>query len=368
LWNKKLLILNGLAISAVVLNHAAHRGFTSIFWWAHRFRPVESPNFDLVGSSSYWVLSIILQLTVFSVPAFIFISGFFVAYAAKGPNANYTWKMVRVRVLGLLIPYLIWSFVIFLFDYIQGIAYTPADYFKKLLTGDAVGAFFFVPLLVQLYFLSPLIVKLAKRKWKLLLFISILLQLIAQVLKYKRFLIPYLPYMAKIPSPNWFFGNMIFFFVTGLIVGLNLKKTKNLLSKIKWHLLFITLFSLLLAIFEYHYFAIDSNGIWVGDFRSFPNNIYSTSLIACFMGFNLISIPKISTLIKIGKRSYGIYLMHQPILGLLSRLIYHTTPNLFAYQIFFILLLVLVGLGLPYLAMDLVSRSSVRQYYKYLFG
>ena len=48
--NRKLFLLNGLAIQAVVANHASGWGITAMFWWAHRYLPVESPNFDQLGS------------------------------------------------------------------------------------------------------------------------------------------------------------------------------------------------------------------------------------------------------------------------------------------------------------------------------
>jgi peptidoglycan/LPS O-acetylase OafA/YrhL len=368
MWNKKLLILNGLAITAVVMNHAAHWGFTSIFWWAHSFRPVESPNFDMVGSPAYWALSIILQLTIFSVPAFIFASGFFVAYAAKGPKAKFTWKMVQVRVVSLLIPYLVWSLVIFVGDYLQGFSKTPLEYLRLLLIGDAVDAYFFVPLLIQLYILSPLLVPLAKSHWKLLLVVALLLQLFAQALVYRDMLDANLPVLASLSIPKWVFVRMGFYFVFGLVVGLRLEEFKNFLARTKWYFLAVALVALLLAIVEYHAFAIDSDGVWVGDFGSLLNSIFAVSLIASYFAFDLAPLSKASQLPKMGRRSYGIYLLHQPILTLLSKILYHVAPGIFAYQVLYFLLLVAVGLGLPYAVMEIVSRTPLRRYYKYLFG
>ena len=72
-------ILRGLAILAVVYNHATGWGYTAMFWWADRYRQVGSlPNYDQMGSLPYYVLAVIQQLAQFSVPAFLFISGFFI--------------------------------------------------------------------------------------------------------------------------------------------------------------------------------------------------------------------------------------------------------------------------------------------------
>ena len=44
--NKRLLMLSGLAITAVAVNHAANWGFIALFWWTDRYRAVAVPNYD----------------------------------------------------------------------------------------------------------------------------------------------------------------------------------------------------------------------------------------------------------------------------------------------------------------------------------
>jgi len=158
---KRLLLLNGLAILAVVCNHAAGWGYTAMFWWTDRYRPVSTPNFDQLGSFSYYGLSVLRQITVFSVPAFLFASGYFVAYAARGRSAP-SWKMVKVRLTNLLIPYVIWSAVIFVGDALQGITHAPVEYLERQVSGGADEPYLYVPLLYQFYLLSPLVVPMAK--------------------------------------------------------------------------------------------------------------------------------------------------------------------------------------------------------------
>ena len=89
---KRVFLLNGLAIVAVVCNHAASWGYTALFWWTDRYRPVTVPNYDQLGSLSYWAIVVVRQLTVFSLPAFLFVSGFFVAYASRGNRSSLTWR------------------------------------------------------------------------------------------------------------------------------------------------------------------------------------------------------------------------------------------------------------------------------------
>ena len=167
---RRLFLLNGLSIFAVVCNHAGFLGFLAMFWWPNLYRPVASvPNFDLIGTFPYYGLLPILQLAVFCVPSFLFTSGFFLAYAARGNQSLLTWKVVLKRICFLLIPYLIWSLLWFAFDYSRGNVYSLFEYIKRLILGDANDTYFYVIVLCQLYFLSPFIVPLVKNKWKLFL-------------------------------------------------------------------------------------------------------------------------------------------------------------------------------------------------------
>jgi peptidoglycan/LPS O-acetylase OafA/YrhL len=79
-------------------------------------------------------------------------------------------------------------------------------------------------------------------------------------------------------------------------------------------------------------------------------------------------MPTSRSLDVLGARSFGIYLIHAPVLELLSRASYHLAPVLLAHQILLIVLLVGAGIGVPVLLMNLVSRSPARPYYNYLFG
>ena len=111
---RQLFLLNGLAIFAVVCNHAAHAGFLPMFWWTNRYLPVSDiPNFDQIATLAYYAILIIIILTNCAVPIFFFVSGYFIAYAAKGKNSVLSWKFIETRLVYLLIPCVIWTLVIF---------------------------------------------------------------------------------------------------------------------------------------------------------------------------------------------------------------------------------------------------------------
>jgi fucose 4-O-acetylase-like acetyltransferase len=172
---RRLYPLTGLAIIAVVLNHSAGWGFTDMFWWVNRYTSLTSPNFDKIGSLSYYFLVLLKQITTFSVPAFLFVSGFFVTYASKKSDNNS--KFITKRLQNLLITYVFWSCLIFIFDYSQATVHTPLSYLWALVTGNATPPYYYIPVICELYILSPWIVSLARIKWKLLLISSMLLQL-----------------------------------------------------------------------------------------------------------------------------------------------------------------------------------------------
>ena len=169
---RRLLILNGIAIIAVVINHAAGWGFTAMFWWTNRYLPVSIPNFDQFGSLTYYLLVILRQITVFSVPAFLFVSGVFISYAARGEKSKLNLKTIRMRLIYLLVPYLIWSLIIFVVEFmINGETFTITEYLRKLLLGQSTPAYFYVIVIFQFYLISPLIVLIARYQWMILLLI-----------------------------------------------------------------------------------------------------------------------------------------------------------------------------------------------------
>ena len=85
---KRLLLLNGLCILGVIFSHAALWVWVAMFWWTDRYRPVVIPNYEALGSVSYYGVVVLQKLGVFAVPSFLFASGFFVAYAYRGKSGR----------------------------------------------------------------------------------------------------------------------------------------------------------------------------------------------------------------------------------------------------------------------------------------
>ena len=230
---KRLLYLNVLAILGVVLNHSASWGFISMFWWTDRYLPVSVPNFDQMGSFSYYALRFIEQLVAYSVPAFLFVSGYFIAFAVGRNNALEGWRVAKTRIIFLLIPYLIWSLVMFAFDYIFGVRYSPLTYVKLQLIGGAAPPYYFIPLLIQLLILAPLFIFAARKNWVLLIIITAIIQLIVQSIRYPTLLGTASPFLLNITNmtPSWFFASKMFWFVLGIVFCIHLVDFKHRITR-----------------------------------------------------------------------------------------------------------------------------------------
>src|SRR5687768_155227 len=105
---KQVLLLNGLAAAMVPLHHASAYGLRVMFFWTSRCRPEDLERCAPLDVLSAQALLIIRQLDVFAVPAFLFVSGFYVALTGAGSSPSKNWRMVLPRVKYLGIPFVIW--------------------------------------------------------------------------------------------------------------------------------------------------------------------------------------------------------------------------------------------------------------------
>jgi probable poly-beta-1,6-N-acetyl-D-glucosamine export protein len=366
---RRLLQLNGLAILAVVVNHSTAWVFTAMFWWPHRYRPVESPNFDQLGSFDYFALLGIMQLTVFAVPAFLFVTGFFLAYADRGICSALSFKIVGRRLITILVPYLIWSCVIFLGEMLQGEYFTPLEYLLQLVLGQAVPAYFYIPILVQFFIISPFLVPLAKHRWKILLLLSIILQLSVNSIWYFSLLDVNFPQSGFINVIHTrFFGGFLIFFSLGMVAGFHRQVIRQFLFRYKMILVVTLVGVALLSLVEAFLLSDYPSGRgWFGS-RTVTSNVYSVAFILCFLAFNKITLPFPGFFDWLGRNSFGIYLIHVSVLEVTARAINQLSPWLLSMTWLFQIILILIAIGIPLAFMKVVKMSPARRSYRYLFG
>jgi surface polysaccharide O-acyltransferase-like enzyme len=303
----------------------------------------------------------IRQLVTFAVPAFLFISGYFIAFMARGESSKVTWGMVLPRIKVLAIPFVIWT----------TIRYLLLRRFPTSLD-EVLDPYHFIPLLIQFYLLSPLLVPIAKKHWRLFLLIAAFLHLSVQGLRYINELGINYPgqdiFLAL--TQRWIFiGQQPFWFPFGLVFGLHAQQFQAWLAPHKKALLTGTFAFGSMAILEFE--AIDYlNGelILSPSFGGFTRTFFILAFLLMFLATSEITIPFPDKISSLSARSLGIYLGNIPAIYITAVLMYRFTPFLLGKQLLYQGILFLVGVGGPYLLMELVRRSPARRWYRSLFG
>jgi surface polysaccharide O-acyltransferase-like enzyme len=200
--------------------------------------------------------------------------------------------------------------------------------------------------------------------------VTALIQLIIQAARYPHILGTESPAIATLVrlTPTWFFPTRIFWFAFGIVVGVHASQLTQLLSRIKWALLAATVVLIPVGVLEWEILLENSGQDWVGPIETAVDSIYAFAFLLTFFAFNRARYPFTKELSDLGPKSFGIYLIHDPVLRYASKAIFHIAPWILAYQLLFQPILIVLGLGIPLLLMAVVNRSPARKEYAYLFG
>ncbi len=368
---RRFLYLNGAAILCVVIFHALGMGFVAMFDWAHRYLPASMPVTSAIGSLGYYVLRLLEQMVVFSIPAFLFVSGFFVAAATERSRDTIAWEIVLTRVKKLLIPYLIWSLIAMSLQVVlEGERFSLNVIVINLLIGRSNDVLYFVPLLIQFYLLSPWLVRMVRWNWKTVLWIAGILQFVVQLLPYSIYLglnIPWIDSMA-IFIPRWLFLARIFWFPLGIVFGFHLDQFKASLYKLRWVWLITALVLIPAGVIEWEMYYRLSGLAWLPHRETILDSLYTIAVLFSFFGFSNSKLPMAKAMEGLGKDSYGIYLTHAIFILYIGKIVYHAAPQLLAHQVLFAGLLFAASLIGPLVLMRLSERTPLRRFYSYLFG
>ena len=355
---KRLLMLNGLAVLMIPFHHASAFGLQALFEWTNRYRPVSVPNYDQIGSLSYYALIFIRQVDAYAIPAFLFVSGFFIAFMARGKKLTLDSVLPRIKVF--MIPLVIWTVIRFAL-----LRQVPGSVF------DVFDTYYFLILLIQYYLLSIYLVPLTRKNWAVVLIVTAVIQLVSESPLYFRSIgmsYPGMQYMALF-TPRWFAPSRIFYFTLGVVAGIHMNTFKVWLEKYRWALFGVMIGSLVLTFVEYWFLTRISVQAWIG-----PNNpgiarmIYATSFSLCFLAFSNLKLPYQRVIEDLGSKSLGIYLVNLPMMYLAAVLMYKFTPMLLGNMLVYMLVLMAVGIGIPLILMAIVRRTPARVGYRYLFG
>jgi len=269
----------------------------------------------------------------------------------------------------LLVPYVLWSLVIFVGRSAEGATDSLVGYVDQLLMGQAAEPYYYIPLITQLYLLAPFLVGAFKRYPKSTALAAATIQVGVQGAGYPAILgadSVWLVWMGQ--APGWFFPHMIFWFVLGGAAGFHQREFNEWLTEWRLVLPWVTVALGAASIVEWELLLAWSGREWLAPRPTVLDTFYSLSFVLTFLALTSarqVASPKLN---ELGVRSFGIYLIHAPVLELFSRGAYHLVPMLLGHQFLFMCSLVVVGIGVPLALMTLVNRTPARPCYNYLFG
>jgi surface polysaccharide O-acyltransferase-like enzyme len=228
--------------------------------------------------------------------------------------------------------------------------------------------YWFIPALCYSYLISPIVVRLVQWNWKLVLAISGLIQLILVsigALGYAGINIPWTAFVTRL-FPSWSPFPWLFFFTFGISAGFHIQDLAQWLMKYRTALFVLVLITGFLNILESDYLYRSPLHYPSASIGTITYFLYATTFILWFLALAVVPFSK--QLTQFSVKSYGIFLLHYPIIEFTARLIYKVVPQLLAYPFVLVPLLILVGLGLPLIFINAFRKSPVKQYYQYLFS
>jgi len=297
-------LLAALAILGVVLNHATWQILGDI-------APGEPRGYP------YMPLD---QAGKFAIPAFMFIAGYFTAYATSGGRTPLAWSVVRARIARLFWPWVLWSSI-----WMSGQALTGRAALTPRLAFEALfSQYYFIPMLMVYYLLAPLVVTVARRNIRILMLSVGLLQAAGVALFYVQVHTPLLNGLI----PDWVdliplqYLRFAIYFPFGLAVGM---KPSAFAPLLRWRraLPWLTLLAFGLSNLEGLLVYRSRGGAWphADSHVKATSLLFSLGVLFCFMVYEHIPTPqRMSKSIRsLSANTYGIYLSHYVVVGLLDR-------------------------------------------------
>lgn len=265
------------------------------------FIHVNSEAISTLDKTSIWyAISFCLwQASSFAVYAFIFLSGIKQFLKTDIKISDFYKK----RLLKIVLPYIIWVIIYYSYDIYMGIErFNIKNLLYYIYSGDYIGHFYFVIIIVQYYILMPLWVKLYKMANPK---VMILVSFIISALSWK-----ILPSYIDFRFFDRLFTSYIFFWTLGAYIGINYEKTKEIFIKYK-NVIYV-IFTLTLACSIGFLYVTGVNNIYY----SFNEYIMMTYRIVAVIFLFTLSLSRVNKICEkrfvklLDMSSYNIYLSH----------------------------------------------------------
>jgi len=320
-------VLRAFAIGAVVLIHTISGALYNVPW----------------SFASFKIYLVLDQFSRFSVPLFVFLSGYTLTLRYKDRGVNLS-EFFKKRLLRLLPWYFFWSAVIFFYlkFSVYGQSAPRFPLWKVIFLGKADYQLYFVPMVFSLYLVFPFVLPVVRKFPRSALFLSLSWQAAFYFVlsMYSQGKIK-LPFFLNDQQQYLFFGTWFFFFMLGIYLAVEIKIIEFFK---KYALLFLALAILALVweSFDTFHLAYSYSSL----------NLATRSTRLAVLGYAALSIlglvlvvqyfrfiPKRlhNGLVHLGQRSYVVYLAHTLVLRVFSTYI----PPLSLLSTFVLFVLVL---------------------------
>lgn len=357
---KEIEVLRGLSFIAVVIQHVL--GYFNL-----------QPGLNYLNIIS---LTLILTVTRFAIPTFVFITGFvlFYNYYQHLDTGKYTAK----RIKDTLIPYVCWSlFFGFSSAVSAGKNINLTDFVSttviNLIKGTAMYHLWYIAMILQMYFVFPFLRKLFIRLGNKVIYLVAALGLLDISISFIAAQI--IPVYLENNNVNWatafftdyrhiIFISWLFYFCLGGVAALNYDKFKQWLINYKSLCsVFFGLYASYIAIKTTASATLNNQGYSVNFNVSAPLNLnmYAYSVFAILLFYYLSYILKETKylnklLFLVSKHSYGAYLIHPLFISIICK------NNLIKWNLSFYFQLItnpLLSCSLSLAASYIISRIPV---------
>jgi len=288
-------VMRGLAIMLVVLNHAS----VSMMVYYNNINDSKA----VIENIPYMCVTLFLRnLTPICVPCFLTAAGFF---AAKFIINFHSAKVASIKI-GM--RYVAWSFAVLSFLALKNKNFSVNDLICDLLFGRALPGYWFLVLLMQLYLLTPVLLKLAETIYLGFITVSII-QVFVSLLYYLDLDGKVFKFMENSPL----FCNHLTFYYLGLFLSKNSEKCSLIIYKKRNLFLVWALFMLIFSIVESYLmgrkFCWDMSKCNIFAGQRFPQIFYCFFGIMYFFSAKFPKLKVIDAVECIGRYSLGILLM-----------------------------------------------------------
>ncbi len=341
-------ILRAFAIIAVVLIHTISGALYNLPWSSLLFK-------------IYIVLD---QFSRFSVPLFVFLSGYTLTLRYKNRPIS-AFEFFKKRLLRLLPWYFFWSAAVYFYIRLsvfgQSAPYFPL--WKVIFLGKADYHLYFVPMIFSLYLIFPFLMFFIKKQANVTLILIILWQTAFYYVlsQFSQGNIK-LPIFLNDQQQYLFFGTWIFYFVLGIYLAVETKVIANL-KKYFWVIFSLAVLGLILEAQNTFRLASVLSNLTVAtrSTRLVVLSYAGLSLLTFMSGLDYFRhLPKRihDGLVRVGQRSYVTYLAHTLVLRVFSTYI-HPLSLVWTFVLFVLVLAVSDYLAKISLTIASFSHSKI---------